>query len=87
MNTTETTTHGVPFYKGHGTWRRLDTSTTTHGFMRRTLLFAAGRADDTPQHMIYPSGYDERCSCCRLNFSHTEACHQQEIETVQQTHR
>ena len=38
--------------------------------------FSAGPDDTSGPRSVYPSGYDSRCSCCYLGFSHTEAAHE-----------
>lgn len=37
-------------------------------------------ADDTsPYHLMYPTGYDARCSYCWLNIAHSEDAHAERI--------
>lgn len=35
----------------------------------------ASRRDTSPQHLMYPSGYDSRCIWCWLGYAHSEAAH------------
>lgn len=63
---------GTP-YRDEGTWFRVDTWTSRRtGEVFRERRFAGGPRDTSD---AYHGKYDPRCSCCWLNFSHTEDCH------------
>lgn len=45
-------------------------------------IFCLGIGDTSRQKSTYPNGYDSRCGCCYLNFGHTEARHNADVERM-----
>jgi hypothetical protein len=43
-------------------------------------VFCVDDTDISPVHVVYPSGYDENCSCCWFGFPHTEDYHNQSVK-------
>src|SRR6185437_15691879 len=72
---------GKPYFSDGGCWRRKDVYTPYDG--RPALVesrFAAGPVDDSPAFTEDLGGYDSRCACCYLNFSHTLLHHERSIK-------
>jgi len=59
-----------------GTWRRKDLYIPTGEY---DCLFVAGPNDNSPVHTGGMHTYDPSCSCCWLNFAHSEECHKQKL--------
>ena len=60
----------VEFRRVERGWCRYD----EHGH-----LHVLSRDDHTPEHHMYPSGYDSRCGMCWLGAPHSDALHEDRI--------
>jgi hypothetical protein len=72
---TPVTFHGTPTRGEGNAWSRVDTYMDDLGRRSRFTVHCLSH-DTSPMQMTYPEGYDERCDCCWLGFSHTQLLHQ-----------
>lgn len=49
------------------------------GMGREVWSHVTGQDDETPDHMTYPTGYDERCGWCWLGAPHSVGEHARRV--------
>lgn len=49
------------------------------GMGRQVWVRVAGQDDETPDHITYPAGYDERCGLCWLGAPHSVREHEARV--------
>lgn len=49
------------------------------GMGRRVWVHVTGPDDVSPDHVTYPTGYDERCGWCWLGGAHSDAEHDRRV--------
>ena len=68
-------TTGKPFRHDQG-YHRIDQCKCEDGSVVPDRILCAGPRDMSP---VYDGQYDVRCSCCWLNFGHTEEKHNESV--------